>query len=171
MDISTQGKIIIAIEVRRSCFGYAVFEGSACLLDWGATTPYPLAGSIRRAEKRILFLFGLLPPAAIVVRRPCMPISRGLILGLLKREAARRSLPVEILNRDDILKAFSPNRLRNKYKVAVALTQIFPDLVFKLPPQRGTGDSERRAMIVFDAIATGYAYLQTPQIQSPPAGD
>ena len=171
MDISIEEKTIIAIEVRRSCLGYAVFQGSACLLDWGATTSYPLAGSIQRAEKRLLFLFGLLPPALIVVRKPCKLISQGVILDLLKREAVKHSIPVAILNRDDVLKAFSLDRGINKHQVAIALTHIFPDLVSRLPPQRGTGDSERRAMIVFDAIATGYAHLQAPQIQSPSAED
>jgi hypothetical protein len=168
MNITIDQETMMAIEIRRSCFGYAVFQGSKWLLDWGATTRYPLSGAIQRAEKRLLFLLRMLHPVLVVIRRPCQSAPRGPILSLLKRLTAEASVPIFTLTQDEVRQAFSRGGFGNKYHVAEALAGIFPDLIFKLPPKRGTGDSERHAMIVFDAIATGYAHLQRTQMGLPP---
>lgn len=65
-------------------------------------------------------------------------------------------------------RAFSDYRCGNKSDIADVLTRIFPELIFKLPPKRDTGDSERHAMITFDAIATGFTYMQRYTDLTPP---
>jgi hypothetical protein len=160
MNAANDGWIIIAIEDRRSCFGYAVFQGPMRLLDWGATTPYPLEGAIQRARKRFLSLLLMFTPEVVVMRKPLNHKSRDPIRRLLKRETADRSIPMGLLARDDIHQAFGTFCTKNKYEIAEALTRIFPELIDKLPPPRDIGDSERRAMSVFDAVATGYAYMK-----------
>lgn len=169
MAIETHSVRILAVEVRRSCFGYAVFQGPKQLLDWGATTPYPLPHALPRAEKRFRFLLRTLPPAALVVKKPYHSISRGALIQFFKRETARCSIPMFTMTRKDIRKAFGIFRARNKYQIADALTRIFPELIFRLPPVRDTGDSERHAMLSFDAIATGFAYLQVSSLKAPPS--
>lgn len=159
MDITIDESITMAIEVRRSCFGYAVFRGSDGLLDWGATTPYPCASAVQRAKKRLQFLLRILRPAAVVMRNPCKLASCGSMLSMLKREVTKASVSFSTLSRDAVNNSFRSYQVKNKYQIAEALAEIFPDLIFKLPPMRDTGDSERHAMVVFDAIATGYAHF------------
>lgn len=125
--------------------------------------PYPLNVAIERAKKRFLSLLMMVAPSAVVIKEPHYLMSRGAILRLLKRESARRSIPMLILTQDDVCQAFGIHR-RNKFEIAEALTRVFPELIFKLPPRRAEGDSERHVMIVFDAIATGYACLQSAQM-------
>lgn len=160
--------IILSIEVRRSCFGYAVFQGPKQLLDWGTTTPYPLDRAIKRAEKRLLFLLTMLPPAIVVMKKQYHVISRGPLLQFLKSETLQRSIPMFIFTRADVYRVFNVHDARNKDEIADCLVRIFPELHFKLPPKRETGDCERHTMLVFDAIATGYAYLQSAEMRAPP---
>jgi hypothetical protein len=114
-------KITLALEVRKSCLGYAVFEGPERLLDWGATTPSPLEGSLQRAEKRFVSILKLLHPEVVVVKRPHQQISRGAILRFLKKETARRSIPILVMTQDEVDQAFSHYGAGNKDEIAEVL--------------------------------------------------
>jgi len=142
------------------------------LLDWGATTPYPLDGAIQRAKKRFLSLLLMFTPDVVVIRKPLNSKSRDPIRRLFKQETADRSMPMSLLAQDDIHRAFGTFCTKSKYEIAEALTRVFPELIDKLPPPRDIGDSERRAMFVFDAVATGYAYMKgkTTQVSTAEPG-
>src|SRR5665213_4316954 len=64
---------ILAIDVRRSRFGYALFEGPKALLEWGACTISPALkdwAAAKAARERIVFVLRLGAPAVLVVKRP-----------------------------------------------------------------------------------------------------
>jgi len=167
---------ILAFDARRSRFGYALFEGSKRLLDWGASAIAPGSAdrtAITMASKRIasLLKFGL--PAAVVVKCPRRnnqkpATSMSPIVKAILREAAARRIPVSLMSREEIQQAFRIFRGSTKDEIASILVQIFPELLVRLPPKRKVWQSEHHAMIVFDAIATGFAYWQRKGTQLPP---
>ena len=159
MKVQLDEARILALEVRRSCFGYATFQGSR-LLDWGATTPYPLLGAPERAKKRLVSILRMLPPGIIILKRPRTNAAHHEILRFIRQEALDRSIPVVVITLDDVRRGFSLFRAKNKDDIASVLTGIFPELLFKLPPKRGKSNSERHAMIIFDSVATGFSYMQ-----------
>jgi hypothetical protein len=160
---------ILALDIRPQRFGYAVFEGSKRLLDCGANA-FPPGGEIGAvvAAKRAVALIELFHPSAIVVRkdyRTTTHTSRSVdpILKSLRREARLRSLPLSIMKSTEISKGFRLFRARTKYEMAVALTGIFPELIWKLPSKRRTWEPEPHVMVVFGAIAAGFTYAEYNQ--------
>ncbi len=161
-------KRILALAIRTSCFGYATFLGPKQLLDWGATSSYPLQHATPRAKKRFLSILRSLPPEVILIQRS-RKVSHGHeILRFIKNEAQASFIPLVFISPSRVRDAFSPFQANNKDDIAEALTIVFPDLLFKLPPKRRTGDSERHVMILFDAVAIGFTYLQRPSEREPP---
>ncbi len=55
-----------------------------------------------------------------------------------------------------------PGRERNKYGIAVALSDRFPELADRVPAKRKPWQSEDYRMSIFDAMALGLAYLRLP---------
>jgi hypothetical protein len=47
-----------------------------------------------------------------------------------------------------------------KVEISTALARVFPELVWRLPPERKAWESEHPRQTVFDAIALGLAYWQ-----------
>jgi len=156
---------ILAIALRNRRFAYAAFEGRDRLLDWGVYF-FPPAdeGGGTVAGRRVGGLLRLFTPSVIVVRianRGSRDGSSGLkrILRAIRRESSVRSIPLCRIGRKGVLQAFRIFR-GNKYEIAVMLSQLFPDLHWKLPPKREFYDGEHPRMIVFDAVAAGFAYWQ-----------
>ena len=174
MEGKTHDPRILAIDLRLRRFGYAVFEGPNRLLDWGVYffPPAREGGSIV-ASKRVADLLRLFTPSVVVVKKADRGSgSRGAgiasILKAIRRESSIRSIPVCLIGHKDVRQAFRIFRSNNKYENAVALTQLFPDLLWKLPPKRKFYDGEHPRMIVFDAVAVGFTYWQLNGIQIPP---
>jgi len=167
---------ILAIEARRSRFGYALFEGPKRLLDWGASTvPSELTGHLatKAAKKRIASSLRRCHPAAVVVKRPrkmktVKGIEQGPIFEAIAREAALLRIPVYFISRAEVQEAFRMFRGNTKEQIAEILVGIFPELFSRLPPKRKKWQPENRGMIVFDAVAIGFAHWQRNGSQSPP---
>ena len=90
------------------------------------------------------------------------------MLKAILREAAALHLSVYFVNRKEILEAFRIFHGRSKDDIAENLVRIFPELIVKLPPRRGKWGTERPRMVIFDAIAAGFAYWQRNGTQFPP---
>jgi hypothetical protein len=167
---------ILAVDARRSRFGYALFEGPTRLLDWGASEIPPGSAnrtSIMMASKRVAPLLKLGHPALVVVRRPRRgkkesATATAPIVKAFLREATERQIRVCLMSRREILQAFRVLRGSTKDEIAIVLAGIFPELLTRLPPKKKAWQSERHSMIVFDAIATGFAYWQQNAAQSSP---
>jgi hypothetical protein len=158
MKLNIDDKRIVALEIRRSCFGYAVFEGPKRLIDWGVTSPSPLNRATYRVQSRINWLLKHLPPVAVVVKVSRLEGHHSQILQLIKKEAESRLIPVHVVSLNELRHVFSIFSVRNNDDIAEVLTRIFPELLFRLPRKRRPWLKEARAMIVFGAISVGFAY-------------
>jgi hypothetical protein len=78
----------------------------------------------------------------------------------MARIATSHSIQIFLVEHDDIRKTFSDMDCETKDDIAAALTRIFTELVWRLPPKRRPWQSEHPRMAIFDAIALGLAYWQ-----------
>jgi hypothetical protein len=76
--------------------------------------------------------------------------------------AEEHGIPMHVLGRDEIESTFCRFQARTKEEIAWAIVGIFPELLVRLPPKRKKWQPEPHRMIIFDAIATGFAYWQRP---------
>jgi hypothetical protein len=73
--------------------------------------------------------------------------------------AARKSrIPAYLISKGVLVGAFALNE-RNKHTVASAVAQQLPELAPKLPRKRKIWEGEDYRISIFDAAATGLAYL------------
>jgi len=165
---------LIAIDLRSQQFGYTVFEGPKQLLDYGGgqLRPGGKVGSVQ-AVRRIRRLIKQFTPSIIAVKRPDRHVAtryKGirLITSAIRREASARLILFRLIGRDEIQEAFQSFRAENKYEISMILTQIFPELLWKLPAKRKLGNPEHPRMVVFDAISVGLTYWQQNGTQIPP---
>ncbi len=157
---------ILALDVRHSRIGYALFVGPRRLLDWGVNT-VP-AECRKRAEWIQLKMAELLrrgSPACVVTRpQRLMKLPSNAIgvpiLKAIRSATKEHGIPMYVLGRDEIQSAFRTFHVRTKEEIASAIVGIFPELIVRLPLKRKKWQPEAHGMIVFDAIATGIAYWQ-----------
>lgn len=171
---TNQPSRVLAIDLRPQQFGYAVFEGDVRLLDWGATyyRPGGSAGAAM-AGRRVAELLRVFAPSAIVVREVHRDVTRNSfgvqpILKVIRRTASAASIPVSLIARNEVREAFRIFRAKNKYEIACRLAVIYPELFWKLPPERKFYESEHPRMTIFDAVATGFTYRRRNVAESPP---
>jgi hypothetical protein len=80
------------------------------------------------------------------------------IFKTVQSAAEECDIPMHVLGRDEIQSAFHVFQARSKDEIACVLVGLFPELLVRLPPKRKKWQPEPHGMIVFDAIATGFAY-------------
>lgn len=151
---------ILALEVRYRRFGFAVLEEKPMrLLDSGTRTFY----SAGRISQRLAPIISIFDPCAIVVKLPTHKQSSHLSgvtanLRAIGAEAKRLSIRMESVTVQEVRCAFQEIDA-TKDTIAAKITQIFPELHWKLPPRRKPWMSEGHNMVIFDAAATGVTYL------------
>jgi hypothetical protein len=158
--------LLLAIEARRSRFGYALFDGPKRLLDWGASmVPSHLSDqcALDAARKRAATVLQRGVPAALVINRPRrtkagLTATVGPVLRSILSEARASEIPVHFLGREEIRTAFGAFRVHSREEIAWMLTSSFPELLSRLPQKRKKWQPEKRGMVVFDAVAIGFAY-------------
>lgn len=166
---------ILAIDVRRTRFGYVLFEGPNRLLDWGASSVSPkLQGraALETARKRIVPLLGRCHPMVIVIKRPRRTktgksSTQGPILRTIIQEAVILKLSVSFVRLKEIFELFRGFHCRNKDDISEILAERFPELMARLPRRRGKWGVERPGMVIFDAVAAGVTYWQRDDLQTP----
>lgn len=155
----------LAFDARASVFGYALFEDELWLLDWGrcAMRSGRSDRSVAEAARaRISSTIDLCMPAVVIVRssrKPPTSTPVGPVANAIARETARRRIPLIAIAREDVQKTICPDIRATKHELHVFLANWFPELRPRIPPPRRAWQSERRAGPVFDAVATGFAYL------------
>lgn len=165
-----QGRAL-CIDVRSARFGYGVLEEPGTLLDFGVRSYCRQDGRLEATVRRKFFrLVNFHSPSYVVLR--LAPIGsdkrnqRALrVARILRQSAKRRSLSIRCLTRDKVKKYFHAQGLTTKYLVASRMAQMFPDLEWKLPPQRKKWQREAYNMCVFDAAAVGVAHFFSPAIR------
>jgi hypothetical protein len=165
---------IMAIDLRRSRFGYAVFDGPDTLLESGSGEIW--ADGKKRGDfknTRLRSALRVSSPATVVVR---MAQHRGSVgsplkdrlLRQIKHDAREYSIPVVMIRQDEIRKAFNFPGRTSKYRIASVVARRFPELRGKPPAGRKAWEPELYGMIIFDALAAGLAYLEPEGVSNPP---
>jgi len=171
MTDQTNEKRALAVDLHPQSFGFVVFEGPNQILDWGVRSFRTGVNAVKiPAPTRFLALLDEFRPSAVVIgerfaTRTARPTK---MLGTIRRQARRRRIPVRCLSRIDVNRAFVGFE-SNKYEVASALAQQFPDLALRLPPRRKCWQSEDYRMGIFDAAALGVAYFVRREKRLPTA--
>ena len=76
-------------------------------------------------------------------------------------------IPVHLIKGAEVKAVFRVFRAKSKHDIASMLAQMFPELLWKLPPKRKIWESEHFRMVMFDAIALGFAYWQRDGTRDP----
>jgi Holliday junction resolvasome RuvABC endonuclease subunit len=154
---------VLAVDPCSRGFGFAVLEGPNRLIDWGVKDTK--TDKNRRALKLIAELIERYQPSASVVEDYEGKGSRrrrriqGLINDISKL-AAKRKIKVRSFSRVKVKQAFSESGPRNKYEIAMAIANRFPELAPRLPRFRKPWMSEDYRMSIFDAVALGLAFFE-----------
>ena len=152
---------MLALDVHPQSFGFVVFEGPNQILDWGVRSFRTGVNAVKiPAATRFLALLDEFRPSAVVIgeRLARKTAKQAKMLATIRRQARYRGIPVRCISRGDVNRAFVGFE-SNKYEVASALAQQFPDLAVRLPPRRKCWQSEDYRMGIFDAAALGVAYF------------
>jgi hypothetical protein len=165
---------IMAVEIRAARLGYAVFETSKLLRDFGAAWfDFPAA-----ARSRIARLLELYRPSVLVLRGGSARYPRNMrkrkaIARIARDEARKLAIPVARTSELAFSSYFERHSCRDKYDVAAVLAAEFPDLASRLPLRPKFYDPEPRSILYFDSIALGVSYLRLigEDNQKPIAGD
>jgi len=156
----------IALEIRSRKFGFAVFEGSDKLLDWGVRSfGEDVEGFESTLSDRIRTLLAFYGPAALVIRdRELNSTANGrrvrLIIRTIKLIMKSRATRFYALTVKQVQDRFARGGSTTKHDIAKSLAERFEELSFKLPNKRKAYQSEAPAMLVFDAVATAIAFLE-----------
>lgn len=127
---------------------------------------------VAMASKRLAVLSKSFSPSAIVVKRERWDRSQTnshikSLAEVMIRVASAHSVPIFLLEQDDVRKTVNNMGCETRDEIAAALARIFPELVWRLPPKRRAWQSEHPRMAMFDAIALGLAYWQHQSTQLP----
>jgi len=158
--MSTNPYRILAVEVRAGRFGYAVFETTNKLLDFGASE----FDSTVTARLRIARLLRLFRPSVVILRGASIRYRqknrhRRPIVRVMRSEARKLKIPVERIPERDLNSIFNRLGCRDKYDVAVVVAKSFPEISWRLPARPKFYEPEPRALLYFDSVALGMAFL------------
>jgi len=155
---------VLAIDPHPRGFGYAVFEGPLCLVEWG--TKDVRQDKERVALERIGELVRRYLPTVIVVEDCAHEKSRrnARVRQLTERilAAARESAVAgRAVPRATVYRTFAGTGAGTKYGIATALVRAFPELMVRLPPKWKPWQTEDSRMSIFDAVALGLTYFRS----------
>ena len=152
---------ILAVEIRADRLGYAVFESPEQLLDFGSAW----FDSMSVARSRIVKLLGRVRPSLIVLRqvRPHGPRRMAAwhaLTRMMRDEAKKRSIAIGCVTEKAFVEFFIRYSCQSKYDIAALLATWFPETAWRLTAKREIYAPEPRAMLYFDSVALGIAYLR-----------
>jgi len=154
---------LLAFNIRATRVGYVLFDGPKRLLDWG-TRSLPTGEKNREARQmRIASLVALTTPSEIVIckarrKRDVNAIDASKIVALVRREAALSAIPCAFVGPKGVQRVFLAFGAANKYEMAALAAGLYPEVLWKLPPNRKRWQTEPRVMLVFDSLTVGLAY-------------
>jgi hypothetical protein len=154
---------IIAIDLRFRRSGFATFEGPRRLLDFG-TIDLRLKES-ENGGSRFSDLIKLAAPKVVLVKRERWEnladrSEAKPLIDALTNQAAAHLIEIRFLEQSALNSTFQNFGCKTKADISTSLARIFPELIWKLPPERRIWQPEHSRQTVFDAIALGMAFWQ-----------
>lgn len=154
---------LLALSARRHKMGYAAFEGSTRLLDWGVRSCGDGGSVLKTARKRTDHLLRLYTPSVVVVKQINLRQKNGQdirpMLIAIRMECERRLVTLSSLRQEFVGQFFLEHACRTKHDISGLVAEWFPELAWILPPQRKPWEGESHSTIVFEAAATGITFL------------
>lgn len=158
---------LLALEVRLIQVGFVVFEGSSSLLDWGVGVRWFEArkqSPVAQPSNRFRALMSLHKPSVVVTRRIMYRLAKdreafAAVMRLIRAECKHHKAALRILHAHRIRRYFASRRLETRRQIATHIAERFEEVSWKLPKEKKPYQSEARAMLVFDAAATGIAFF------------
>ncbi len=162
--IRNNPKRFLAVDVRPRRFGFALFERPSRLLDCGVAR-FQSAG---RAAIRIGSFIAAFHPELLILRKFAEHSRRNTagarrVMKAVGRQARRVAVRVVFVSERRVRNTFQQKRKITKRQIAASLASMFPELGWKLPPQRKPWQSEHPRMAMFDAVSLAVAYATTHQ--------
>jgi len=152
---------VLAIYPNTKGFGYAVFEGSENLLDWGTKSARKNGTVTLDKIKQVIGLYH--PESLILEDMADLRSRRGLRARRLIEHIVKLANTMKIrtysVSRPVIRNAFAYTNSVTKHQIAATLAKTYPELSRSLPPKRKPWETERQVMSVFAAAALGVAYF------------
>lgn len=156
----TTPKRLLALDLHPSSFGFAVFDGPSELIDWGVRSSKHKGKDVKiPILQKLAGLISYHEPEIIVIKTPKSAIVRARSLVVVEL-ARRHRIKMRIIPDAVIRRAF-PQHSRNKYQIATAIAEQFPELSPRLGARRKVWQSERHSMSIFDAAAIALSYFST----------
>ncbi len=150
-------KRIIAVSVDWQSLGFAVFESPHELTDWGTRNfRRSLDGAKHYLESKLAFLLHEHQPDVLVLVTPTTS-KREKTAARITKLARAKLVSVAQVPSDSIRKAFHPVN-GNKYHIAAAIAERYPELLAQLPTPRKDWQSEKFGITIFEAAAAGFVY-------------
>ena len=146
---------ILALDLHPRSLGYAVFENTD-LLDWGLRK-WP-ARDTKTAHRKLRQLLNLWQPTRLVVREGA-PRREYATVEALARET---KMPILGVARGIVQDAFRSSKRLSRFDIARLVAERYPELALRLPEVRKLGHAEPFQLRMFNAAATGMAFLHIP---------
>jgi len=154
---------VIAIDLRHRRCGFAVFEGPSRILDCG-TFALP-GGELDHSDSRFREFLRLVEPAIAVLKKERWDFMNANpeiipVLKFLSKRLKTNGISIRLLKQNSVDTTFAKIGCTTKAEISAALARVFPELVWRIPPERKPWQSEHSRQSVFDAIALGLAYWE-----------
>ena len=149
----------LALDLHPRSFGYAVFE-NADLLDWGLRK-WP-SRQLKTAGRKIRRLFDLWQPMRLLIREGA-PRREYEMAQAVARDA---KVPVVDVRRAVVQDAFRSSNRLSRFDIAELISERYPELHPRLPAKRKLTENEPFQLRMFNATATGMAFLHIPHQQA-----
>jgi hypothetical protein len=155
-----RAELVCAIYPSTKGFGYAFFEGTHSLIDWGVK-------SVRRRQKnlsslrKVRELLAFYRPDALVLEDYQGRGSRRTkriqtLINLITAHATEKRIAIASYSRSEVRACFA---VTTKRQIAEAIVREFPELEPRLPPIRKIWMSEDARKGIFDAAALAMTFF------------
>ena len=158
---------LLALELRSAKFGFVVFEGPTKLLDWGVRR-IGTRGNVRASVSvKIRPLVAVHAPSLVIYRsrRRLSAHAKRRFAALtqaIRSEAKSSSIKVRTVSPERVRHFYAAHGQSTKHEIAAWIANQFEELSWKLPQKRKAYQSEAHNTVMFDAAATGAAFLLRP---------
>jgi len=151
---------VLALDLKWDHIGFAVFESSTRLIDFGVVRLQWRA----RTEARIASLLTTFCPAILVLKKTrCRhwqsPPRAKAMLKHVRNLSRRQNIAIAYMSETHLQRCFRTRGVRNRQQIVSLLSGAFPDLEWRTPRPRKPWHSEDRRMAIFEAAALGACYL------------
>jgi hypothetical protein len=161
-DRRSKGEFVLCIYPSAKGFGFAVFEGSRSLVDWGVKGVHGAKKNAQSLRKMRELLAFYRPDMLITEDYKGAGSRRGSrireLIDAITDLAAKEGVASRSFSRAEVRDCFG---LTAKRAIAQAIAQEFPELEPRLPPVRKIWMSEDARMNIFDAVGLGMTFFHT----------